>query len=93
MDRRVRTFAVEAAIELARLTGATLQVVNAHKVAATYQLGATPEVSLPVHVIDASNEAIHSEAQRICDQAVARADRVGVHAEAHCVAGNAATRF
>jgi nucleotide-binding universal stress UspA family protein len=34
--------AVDAAIELARLTGATLQVVNARKLAASYQLGATP---------------------------------------------------
>jgi nucleotide-binding universal stress UspA family protein len=82
--------AVDTAIELARLTGATLHVVNAHKVAAAYQLAATPEVGIPIDAIDASNQAVHSEAQRVCDQAVTRAGRVGVHAEAHCLAGNAA---
>lgn len=82
--------AVDTAIELARLTGATLHVVNAHKVTTAYQLAAAPEISIPIDALVASNEAIHAEAQRVCDQAVERADRVGVHAEAHCVAGDAA---
>ena len=42
----------------------------------------------PVDIIEV-NEAIHTEGQRICDQAIARADRAGVHAEAHCVGGHA----
>lgn len=82
--------ALDAAIELARLTGATLHVVNAHKVTNPFQLATTPEVSVPVDAIVASNEAIQAEAGRVCEQAVQRAEGVGVNAEAHCVAGDAA---
>jgi nucleotide-binding universal stress UspA family protein len=35
------------------------------------------------------NETIHTEGQLICDQAIARAGRAGVQAEAHCVGGHA----
>lgn len=82
--------AVDTAIELARLTGATLHVVHAHKVTTAFQLGAAAEVGIAAEAIIESNDAIHAEAQRICDQAVARAGGVGVHAEAHCVSGDAA---
>lgn len=82
--------AVDAAIELARVTGATLHVVNAHRVTNPFQLASTPEVSVPIDAIVASNEAIQAEAGRVCDQVVERAGAAGVHAEAHCVAGDAA---
>jgi len=82
--------AVDMAIELARLTGAMLHVVNAHSLTSAYQLAAAPEVTVPADAIVASNEANQAEAQRVCQQAVQRADRVGVHAEARCVAGDAA---
>ncbi len=77
--------AVDAAIELARLTGARLDVVHAHRVAAA----TGTELGVPTIDIMEVNEAIHSEGQLICDQAIARADRVGVKAEAHCVGGHA----
>ena len=82
--------AVDAAIELARVTGATLHVVNAHRVTNPFQLASTPEVSVPIDAIVASNEAIQAEAGRVCDQAVERAGAGGVPAEGHCVAGDAA---
>ena len=82
--------ALDAAIELARLTGATLHVVNAHKVATAHHLAAASEIGIPAAEIAASNEVIQAEAQRICDQAVERAGRVGVNAESRCVAGDAA---
>ena len=82
--------AVDAAIELARVTGATLHVVNAHRVTNPFQLASTPEVSVPIDAIVASNEAIQAEAGRVCDQVVERAGAAGVHAEGHCVAGDAA---
>jgi nucleotide-binding universal stress UspA family protein len=77
--------AVDAAIELARLTGARLHVVHAHKVATATgaELGAPP-----VDIVEV-NEALHTDGQRICDQAIARADRAGVLADAHCVGGHA----
>ena len=79
--------AVDAAIELARLTGARLHVVHAHGVATATATG--PELAVsPVDIMEV-NEAIHAEGQRICDQAIARADRAGVQAEAHCVGGHA----
>ena len=79
--------AVDAAIELARLTGARLHVVHAHRVATVAATGA--ELAAPPVDIMEVNEAIHSEGQRICDQAIARADRAGVQAEAHCAGGHA----
>jgi len=82
--------ALDAAIELARLTGAMLHIVNAHSVTSAYQLAAAPDVTVPVDAIVASNEASRAEAQRVSDQAVQRADRAGVHAEGRCVAGDAA---
>jgi nucleotide-binding universal stress UspA family protein len=80
--------AADAAIELARLTGATLHVVNARRVAdvdLAASQGGIPKVDLV-----APDEAIRSEAQRICDLTVERADQVGVKALAHCVAGDPA---
>jgi nucleotide-binding universal stress UspA family protein len=82
--------AVDTAIELARLTSATLHVVHAHKVASQYHAAAGAEIGIvPIDVV-AANEAIHGEGQQICDQVVERAGRVGVPAEAHCVAGDPA---
>jgi nucleotide-binding universal stress UspA family protein len=81
--------AVDAAVELARLTGARLHVVHAHKVATATATATGAELGAPPVDLIELNETIHTEAQRICDQAVARADRAGVQAEAHCVGGHA----
>ena len=79
--------AVDAAIQLARLTGARLHVVHAHSVATATAAGV--ELGVPPVDITEVNEAIHTEGQRICDQAIARADRAGVQTESHCVGGHA----
>ena len=85
------SLAVDAALELARLTGATLHVVSAHAAHNAFQLAAAaPEVAVPVDAILASNDAIEAEAQRACKQVVEQANGVGVHAEVHCVPGDAA---
>ncbi len=81
--------AVGAAIELARLTGATLHVVHGHKLSSAYHLAAAFEVGVVPNVVE-SDEAILAESHRICDEAVAQAARVGVATEAHYVAGDAA---
>ncbi len=80
--------AVDAAIELARVSGATLHVVHAYKIMTSYHLAAAAEVGIVPDVME-SNEAVHSESQRICEDAVKRADSIGVTAVAHCVAGDA----
>jgi nucleotide-binding universal stress UspA family protein len=59
--------AVDTAIELARLTGAGLRVVHAQKVMTAYQLVAAAEVGVVPDIAE-SNEAIHAEGQRICDE-------------------------
>ena len=82
--------AVDAAIELARLSGATLHVVHAHKLMTAYHLAAATEVGVPTAGIMESNEALLAEGQKICDQVVERASGAGVAAEAHLVAGDAA---
>jgi nucleotide-binding universal stress UspA family protein len=81
--------AVDAAIELARLTGATLHVVHAYRVMGAYHLAAAAEVGVIPNVAE-SNEAIHEQGQRICKGAVERARGAGVLAEEHCVADDAA---
>jgi nucleotide-binding universal stress UspA family protein len=82
--------ALDHAVELARLTGATLHVVTAHKLTTPYQLAAASEVGMAAGAVGDSNEAIHADAQRICDHAVERAKAAGVTAEAYCVPGDAA---
>ena len=82
--------AVDAAVQLARLTGASLHIVNAHKTTSAGQFAAAPEVGLPLEAIAASNEALHGEAQRVCEDASARAASAGVSAETHCLAGDPA---
>jgi nucleotide-binding universal stress UspA family protein len=81
--------AVETALELARLTGATLHIVHAHKLSSAYHLAAAVEVGVVPNIVE-SNEAILEESKRICAAAVAEAGRVGVHAEGHSEAGDAA---
>jgi nucleotide-binding universal stress UspA family protein len=80
--------AVDAAIELARLTGARLHVVHVHNVV-TASLATGAELGVPPVDIVEVNEAIHTEGQVICDHAIARADRAGVQAETHCMGGHA----
>ncbi len=82
--------ALDAAIELARLTGATLHIVNAHQFATAHHLAAASQVGIPAVDIVESEEVIRREAKRVCDEAVQRAADAGVSAEAHSVVGDAA---
>jgi nucleotide-binding universal stress UspA family protein len=82
--------AVEHATELARLSGATLHVVSAHRITTPYQLAAASEVGMAAAAVGESNEASHDDAQRVCDNVVERARGLGVTAESHCVPGDAA---
>jgi nucleotide-binding universal stress UspA family protein len=82
--------AVEHAMELARLSGATLHVVSAHRITTPYQLAAASEVGMAAAAVGESNEASHDDAQRVCDNVVERARGLGVTAESHCVPGDAA---
>jgi len=81
--------AVDAAIELARLTGATLHIVHAYKVMGSYQLAAAAEVGVVPDVVE-SNEAVQAHGRQICAVVVERARGLGVRAEEHCVNDDAA---
>ena len=82
--------ALDHAVALAELSGATLHIVTAHKLTTPYGLAAASEVGMAAGAVGESNEAIHDDAQRTCDRAVARARDAGVQAEAHCIPGDAA---
>jgi nucleotide-binding universal stress UspA family protein len=82
--------ALDAAVELARLTGATLHIVTAYHLANGYQSATAAQVGIPAVDVVTPDDAAHAEARRICDQGVERAGRVGVSTETHCVAGEAA---
>jgi nucleotide-binding universal stress UspA family protein len=84
------SIAVDHAMELARLSGATLHIVSAHRITTPYQLAAASEVGMAAAAVGESNEASHDEAQRVCDHAAERAKGLGVNAESHCVPGDAA---
>src|SRR4051812_34480323 len=82
--------AVDAAIELARISGAVLHVVNAHRLSTAHAIAAGAELGVPAQDIVESNEALRVEAQRICDDVAQRAGEAGVQTEIHCVAGDGA---
>jgi nucleotide-binding universal stress UspA family protein len=81
--------AVDAAIELARLTGATLHVVTARKVVNAFQLAGAAESGIAAVNIDEANEAALADGRHLCAEVVERAKQVGVHGEGHCVPGDA----
>jgi nucleotide-binding universal stress UspA family protein len=82
--------AVDAAIELAKLSGATLHVVSAYKSSVGTQFAAGTELGIPVQDIVEANEMKQSSAQACCDDAAARAQAEGVTTQTHPVAGDAA---
>ncbi len=82
--------AVGAAIEIARLTGASVHVVYAHKIASSFQVAAAVEAGLAPAVLAESNDAMHAAGQRVCDQVVEQAKRAGVQAEGYCISADPA---
>jgi nucleotide-binding universal stress UspA family protein len=77
--------AVDAAIDLARLSGATLHVVNAHKLMTAYQLATAADVGIAPVDVGATNDQIVAEGKRLCGEVVDRAKQAGVPAESHMV--------
>ncbi len=81
--------AVDAAIELARMTGATLHVVTARKIVSPFVAGAAESGVAAVN-IDEANDAVLAEGQRLCAAVIERAQAAGVKGEGHAVPGDAA---
>ena len=84
------SLAVGTAVDLARLAGADLHIVYAHKVTSPFQAAAAMESGMAPSALLDTNDAIHSEGERICDRAVEQARRSGVTAHGHCVGADPA---
>jgi nucleotide-binding universal stress UspA family protein len=84
------SLALGKAVDLARLTGADLHIVYAHKIANPFQVAAAVEAGMAPGAMLDTNDAVHAEGQRICDRAVEQARRAGVTAEGHCVGADPA---
>ena len=82
--------AVDAAIELARLSGGSLHVVHAHKVLTGFQLSTAADVGIAPVDVGETNDALRAEGQRICDEVVERAASAGVNVVTHCVGADPA---
>ena len=82
--------ALEQAIEIARLSGAVLHVVTAHKSMSAYAMAGAAGVGVPSVDVTESEAAMHADAESTCDQAVERAKAAGVRAEGHCVVADPA---
>jgi nucleotide-binding universal stress UspA family protein len=80
--------AVDAALALAGLTGATLHVVQAYKVVDAVTMGA--DVPMMTSGVSEANDAARDHAQQVCDDVVEKAKSSGVRARAHVMPGKAA---
>jgi nucleotide-binding universal stress UspA family protein len=82
--------AVDAAIDLAKMCGAVLHVVNAYRYATGAQYAAGADVGIPAQPIVEANEFKEAAAKECCAEVARRADAAGVRTETHAVVGDAA---
>jgi nucleotide-binding universal stress UspA family protein len=80
-------YAVQKAIELAQSSGAVLHVIHAHQLV---DITASAAVSGANINYGAVNDGIREDSDRICDNAVELAGRVGVTVETHSIPGSPA---
>ena len=79
--------AVDTAVELAGLTGATLHVVAAYRVA---NVAAGADVAGAAAGLAEATQAGQDHAKEVCEEVAARAERAGVKARAHARPGDPA---
>jgi nucleotide-binding universal stress UspA family protein len=82
--------AVERATELAKLTGATLHIVNAYQPLTRALIGATSTTTGPTIDVGQVNSGIEAVAREVCNHAASGAERAGVTVETHAIPGDAA---
>jgi nucleotide-binding universal stress UspA family protein len=80
------TVAFRKAIELAKLTGATLHVVHAHQLAAAHQAAA----GIGSVDVGSVNQTIKGDSARVCSDAIAMAARDDVEVVPHSTSGDPA---
>jgi nucleotide-binding universal stress UspA family protein len=82
--------AVDQAVELARLAGATLHVMHAFQPLTRTHVGSGSATNRPTINVDQVNDELASDARAICLDAAGAAEGLGVEVEIHAVPGDPA---
>jgi nucleotide-binding universal stress UspA family protein len=83
--------AVQRAVALASLTGATLHIVNAYQPLSLSTLAVAATAGGMANVdVESINKGVTAESERVCEHAANEARRVGVTVETHAVPVDAA---
>jgi nucleotide-binding universal stress UspA family protein len=82
--------AVRRAIEIAKLTGATLHIVNAYRSVTLGSVAMAASVGAPTFDTDEVNQAVAAQGAMVCEQVATSARRDGVKVETHAMPGDAA---
>ena len=82
--------AVHHATALAKLTGATLHIVDAYQIVATTHVAMATTFTSWNNDLEGVNEALAAESELVCDRAATEARRDGVNVETHTRPGDAA---
>src|SRR3954468_1521657 len=80
--------ALHHAIELARLSGAEVHIVNVYKPITSSHLAASAGVGGPTFDLDSVNSGMENESSIICSRAASQAERAGVTCEPHVMPGD-----
>ncbi len=80
--------AVHHAVELARLSGATLHIVNAHRLVSAANMAQAAGAGAATFDLGAVNDGIVDESKLVCERASEEARRAGVTVETHAVASD-----
>ncbi|HWS48117.1 MAG TPA: universal stress protein [Acidimicrobiia bacterium] len=82
--------ALHHAIELARVCGATLHIVNAYRPVTAAHVANAATVGAPTLDLESVNLGMQHESAEICERAAAQAGRSDVKCETHAVPGDPA---
>jgi nucleotide-binding universal stress UspA family protein len=84
------TSAVQKAVELAALHGATVHLVHAHRLVSSGQMAHAAAAGAPTFDVEGVNRGIEEESRQVGAHAASQAERAGVKCETHLVPGDAA---
>ncbi len=82
--------AVAHALDLARMSGATLHLVHAHKLVGTVGIALGAEAGVPAIDVSGVNDAIIQDSQRVVTEVTAHPAAAGVTVETYSLPGDAA---
>jgi nucleotide-binding universal stress UspA family protein len=84
------TVAVNHAVRLAKLTGATLHIVHAYRTVSTSEFAAPGGFTVWADNVEGVNEGIVAESEFVCARAARGAELEGIKVETHARPGDAA---